>query len=60
MINSKDEYLKNPENCDYLAACYMIGMEKQDHLGNSGESTESPEIALKKGHWFIKWHAPSE
>jgi hypothetical protein len=60
MIYSKDEYLKNPDNFDCLTACNLIKMEKRGYLGNSGETTDCPEIAVKKGRWYIKWHPPSD
>jgi uncharacterized membrane protein len=60
LIYSRDEYMKDPNHYDLLTAGYLIDMEKNDNLGNGGEKTDNLELAVTKGHWYIKWNPPSE
>lgn len=59
-IYNRDEYMKNPNHYDLLAAQYLMNMEKFGNLGNDGETTNTPELAVIKGRWYIKWHLPSD
>ena len=60
LIYKRNEYITNPNHYDLMTTKYLINMEKFGDLGNSGEATDNPEIAMKKGRWYIKWHPPSE
>jgi hypothetical protein len=54
-IFKKDEY-----HYDLLTVCYLMKMEKTGDLGNSGETTDIPALAVKNGRWYINWNPPSE
>lgn len=53
-----DEYMKNPNHYDLLTAAYLLDMEKWGDVANSGDKVRTPEEAMKKGRWYIKWNPP--
>jgi hypothetical protein len=57
-IFNMNEYIKNPDLNDLRTASYLIQMEYFGDLGNCGETTIKPELAVIKGRWYIKWHSP--